>query len=386
MKTRPASALILFLSLLLFVSTSALAANPDCLLQTCDNCEKFLFTTNFSYNPDIDLTNVFNPTYADIEKIKPFSDIRMDSVTYVGKTRHGMMFVTGANIINNNFDDKTGADSTGFVRKPWWVINTGRGHNTTFDPYVTQGPTSGENGATNADMVAAYANRNLTSINYNRERGSVDIPAVFEISFPYATDTFFFWERGTDSHIHAEFLDENGIPVANSDICWQELQPAGYSIYTDTGFNWPIGANPQKCGSIGVKLDGVSVKTLRILIYHPEDFGADLKIMAAPKGSTSAAVLLKEASELISALEEGCFRNPNLRTPLMEKLAAASHAIANGGYNGAAQKLRNDLLPKIGACDEPSKKDWITCCPSAMNKNYIPTIKNLITEAIDLLE
>lgn len=383
MKTRP---LILFLSMLLLVSTSALAANPPCLIQTCENCEKFAFTTNFSYNPDIDLTNVFNPAYADIDKIKPFSDIRLDSVTYGEKTMHGVMFVTGANIINNNFDDKTGADSSGFVRKPWWVINTGRGHNTTFDPYVTQGPTSGENGATNADMVAAYGNRNLISINYNRERGSEEIPAVFEISFPYATDTFFFWERGTDSHIHAEFLDDKGITVAHSDICWQELQLAGYSIYTDTGFNWSIGANPQKCGSIGVKLNGVSVKTLRILIYHPEDFGADLKIMAAPKGPDSATVLLKEASELISALEKGCFQNSNLRTPLIEKLAAANHAIANGAYNGAAQKLRNDVLPKLGACGQPSKNAWIKCCPSEMNQNYMTTIKNLVMESIDLLD
>jgi hypothetical protein len=349
--------------------------------------ETFSFTTKVSYNPDIqeliDKGQVFKAGY-NATTIKPFSDVRLENVTFGGKTFTGMLYVSGANIIQNNFDDKTGADATGFVRKPWWVINTGRGHNTTFDPYVTQGPTSGENGATNADMVAAYANRNMTSINYNRERGSLDIPAVFEISFPYASDTFFVWERGTDSHIRVEFMDESGVPVANARVCMQQLDPTGFSIQTDTGFNWSIG-NAQAVGSKGLKT-AVPVKTLRFSIFYDEDFGPDLKVMALPQTPQAAMVLLKEASDLINSLDESAFKASDSKAALTGKIGDAILTIADGGYRGAHQKLEKDILPKIGSCEQPSKKDFLVCPATNMQKMYLPTIHNLIVEAIDLLD
>ena len=96
----------------------------------------------------------------------------------------------------------------------------------------------GAGGATEADLVAAYANRNLNSINYNRERGDY---GIFTISFPQPTDTFFIFERGMDSDIHLDALDDAGSVVGH----WDFLRSDGYrysgvNIVTDTGFpGWP---------------------------------------------------------------------------------------------------------------------------------------------------
>ena len=388
MKTRLAIAMVLCLSLALFISTNASAACTS----SCTNCTKFYFTTNLSYNPELDPTTSFNPALT-IDQLKPFSDIRLDSVNFNGKTTHGFMFVTGANIISNPFDPNTGAidPNTGKPREPWYVINTGRGHNTTFDPYITQGPTSGSNGATNSDLVAAYGNRNLTSINYNRERAAGEL-AIFEISFPYPTDTFYIWERGMDSDIHLDILDDSGNVIAHTDICrgdvslgTGEYQFANYSIYTDTGFNWAIGS-PQRCGTIGLHVNGELSKTLRFTISHPEDFGPDLKVLAAPISPASATVLLKEAGDIIKAVEIDCFKNNNRRVTLLSKLNVAIEMIMKGNYHGAAQKLDQDILKKIGTCEQPSNSDWITCCPSEADNNQIVTVANLISEAIELLE
>jgi hypothetical protein len=381
--------MLLALSLIMLSTTHVIAAGTiPCVPEAgVSGVQTFPFATQVSYNPDIqDLLNkgqVFAPGYT-ATTIKPFSDIRLENVTFGGKTITGMQYVSGANIIQNNFDDKTGADATGYVRKPWWVINTGRGHNTAFDPYVTQSTTSGENGATPGDMVAAYANRNMTNINYNRERGSLEIPAVFEISFPYSSDTFFVWERGWDSHVRIEFMDESGLPVAIAIVCWQQFDDAGYNIQTDTGFNWPIG-NAQRVASKGFKTD-VPVKTLRFTIHHNEDFGPDLKVMALPQTPQSAMVLLKEASDLVNSLDESAFKASDSKQALTEKLGDSILTIAEGGYTGASMKLTKDILPKIGSCEQPSKKDFLVCPATNMQKMYLPTIHNLIAESNDLLE
>ena len=355
----------------------------------------FSFETNFSYNPNLDPETSFNTTLT-VEQLKPFSDIRLDSVTFGGKTMHGFLFVTGANIILNQFDNLTGTDASGFVRKPWWVINTGRGHNTPYDPYVNEGPTSGENGATNADLVAAYGNRNLNSINYNRERGPIPSDSVFEISFPYDTDTFFIWERGMDSDMRIQAIDGSGNPIADAYILRPSkdtndpklIQYAGYGIYTDTGFNWALG-NPQRCGSVGLRLNGATAKTLRFTVNHNADFGPDLKVVAAPLPGPSTMILLKEAVELIDALEDGCFSNNNLRDTLITKIEVAIGMIAQGNYHGAVQKLQNDVLPKVSGYGKASsrKNAWVMCPgENDANEKYLKTVEELIVEVIGYLK
>ncbi len=357
----------------------------------------FPFTTNFSYNPHLDLLNTFLPSHAfTVEELQPYSDIRMDAVTYDGKTMAGVLFVTGANIIQNQFDNTTGADASGFVRKPWWVINTGRGHNTPFDNYVIEGPTSGENGATNADLVAAYGNRNLNSINYNRERGPIPSNAIFEISFPYPSDTFFIWERGMDSDIRVAAMDDVGQVIASAYILRpakettepKTIQFAGYSIFTDTGFpGWFTGpgGTPQRCGSVGLRLNGATAKTLRFTVYWNnrvnDDFGPDLKVMAAPLPGPGTTVLLKEAADIIGALGEDCFKNENRQGTLINKINVATEMILQGKYRAAANKLEEDVLPKLGNCDGgKAKGTWLTCCTTSAGN-----AQQLVVEVIEYL-
>src|SRR5262249_5923298 len=140
------------------LSVSLLLSLPQ--VSSATTATKFSFATNWSQNPSPDVAAY--PTYS--------RDYRLDSVSYGGQTFSDFQFVSAAHVIENDFDDHTGPDATGFVRQPWYVVNTGRGEHTTDDPWVNEGPISGATGATDADLVSTYANLNLNSINYNRER------------------------------------------------------------------------------------------------------------------------------------------------------------------------------------------------------------------------
>ena len=62
-------------------------------------------------------------------------DVRLDSVTFGGETFSDFQLVSDANVIRNDVDDVSNADpSTGFVREPYTIINTGRGQYTDSGP------------------------------------------------------------------------------------------------------------------------------------------------------------------------------------------------------------------------------------------------------------
>ena len=215
-------------------------------------------------------------------------DYRLDSVAYDGKTFSDFQFVSAAHIIQNDFDDTTGTDATGFVRQPYYIVNTGRGANTQLDPWVNEGPISGAAGATDADLVATYANLNLNSINYNRERIGF---GIFTISFPHPTDRFFLFERGKDSDIHLDALDADGNTIGHWDFLRnQGYQDTGVAIVTNTGFpGWPT-TGSQAVGSVGLQIIGGSATTLKFTINAIPDFGPDLKVFggaAIPEPSSS---------------------------------------------------------------------------------------------------
>jgi hypothetical protein len=265
-------------SLLLLLTSLPLplAAVPMASAATLTN---FSFQTNWSQNPSPDVAAY--PTYS--------RDYRLDSVAYDGQTFSNFQLVSAAHVIQNDFDDQTGADATGFVRQPYYIINTGRGANTQLDPWVNEGPISGANGATDADLVATYANLNLNSINYNRERIGL---GIFTISFPHPTDRFFIFERGNDSDIHLDALDADGNTVGH----WDFLRTGGYqdtgvAIVTNTGFpGWPT-TGSQAVGSVGLKIVGGAATTLKFTINAIPDFGPDLKVFggaAVPEPSTAA--------------------------------------------------------------------------------------------------
>jgi hypothetical protein len=259
--------------LLLAVSTSPIA--------TAATLSKFSFETNWSQNPSSDVQAY--PTYS--------RDYRLDSVSYAGKTFSDFQFVSAAHVIQNDFDDHTGPDATGFVRQPWYIVNTGRGLNTPLDPWVNEGPISGATGATDADLVSTYANLNLNSINYNRER---DVYGIFTISFPHPTDRFFIFERGKDADLHLDALDAGGNTVGH----WDFLRTDGYTdtgiaIVTDTGFpGWPQTGPGQAVGSVGLRIEGGAATTLKFTINAKPDNGPDLKIFGGAAVPEPAAVSL----------------------------------------------------------------------------------------------
>lgn len=237
---------------------------------------EFQFKTQWSRNPDPALQKYDVST----------RDVRLDSVTFDGKTFSAFQFVSEANVLRNDVDNVSNADpKTGVVREPFTIINTGRGQYTDVDPWVNEGPISGPKGATNADLVATYANLNLNSINYNRERKDF---GIFTISFPKATDTFFIFERGMDSDIHLEALYQGKVvakwdftwPMVDGRHPWPDSYYAGFDILTYTGFpGWstdPKGA--QKVGAVGIRLTGGVADTLKFTINAIPDFGPDLKV------------------------------------------------------------------------------------------------------------
>jgi hypothetical protein len=150
---------------------------------------------------------------------------------------------------------------------------------------VNEGPLSGADGATNTDLVATFASRNLNSINCNRKRKDFEI---FTISFPEPTDTFFIIERGRDSDIHLEALhDENVVaiwdfawPLVDGRRPWPDTCYAGLDIVTYARFpGWsadPIRA--QRVGAIGIRLAGGVADTLRFTVNAIPDFGPDFKV------------------------------------------------------------------------------------------------------------
>lgn len=103
--------------------------------------------------------------------------------------------------------------------------------------------------------------------------------SVVELILAEAADSFYFWERGQNSDLLVEALSDDGATVlASSKLTATDFGPfAGFSIDTKE----IDGA--QKVGAIGLKLDGVTAKRIR-LTSDLGDNGPDFNIKAS-KGS-----------------------------------------------------------------------------------------------------
>jgi hypothetical protein len=76
---------------------------------------------------------------------------------------------------------------------------------------------------------------------------------------------------------------------------------------------------------------------------------------------------LMELIAAINALPDAAFKNSNMRNALTNKIGAALQMIEAGAYQGALDKLVNDLLPKMDGCEVagvPDATDWIRDCDS----------------------
>jgi hypothetical protein len=80
----------------------------------------------------------------------------------------------------------------------------------------------------------------------------------------------------------------------------------------------------------------------------------------------------------INALAPGDFKKNKQKT-LINKLEAVRKQVENGAFQGALNKLENDILPKIDGCalgGNPDSKDWILNC-EAQGQVY-PLVVDLI--------
>lgn len=256
---------------------------------TFNNFTPFSFTTNF---------------LQDVATCDPLRDFWLFSVNYGNQTRSDFMLASSAQVLDEVYGPTGGRD-------PNCIISTGRGPNATVG--LIAGCVDGH------QLLQAYNNLNLSSINFNRELGTTQplspgdvafIPPIqpvpsspnalsvarFTLSFPQPTDRFLIYERGMDSDIRIAALDSSGNSIATAYIPRPKLdqkafanstmdltkateQFSGVTVYTRTSGGWAVG--PQSLGSVGLKLtEGVTSDTLYIWMYPNPDFGPDYKIIA----------------------------------------------------------------------------------------------------------
>ncbi|MEO1590985.1 MAG: exosortase-dependent surface protein XDP2 [Cyanobacteria bacterium J06632_22] len=140
------------------------------------------------------------------------------------------------------------------------------------------------------DIVNVLNNNNLNNIIDTEDRGSAEI----DLFFSQAVDNIFLWERGKNSRMDIQAIDESGnaigklIELANS----REWGDAGYSINTKE-----IGG-AQKVGSIGINFSEFDVAGpiagVRVISKGRAYNGPDWKLMGsvAPTDVPEPSLLL----------------------------------------------------------------------------------------------
>ncbi|ARV62786.1 PEP-CTERM sorting domain-containing protein [Nostocales cyanobacterium HT-58-2] len=254
----------------------------------------FSFKTNVTASPIDDPTgNLLND---------PTRDIRLDSVVFNGNTISNFEVVKQAKILQNDTYRLEDGSVLG-------VLHSGRGPNTPDDNLLREGPSKPN--PTDQDIVDTLGNLNLNSILVTRENAN---KASIEVFFDNPVDTFLFWERGGtpggavagDSDLLVEALDNNDTVIASYKILRQNYTKADYNISTQV---IPVLNNgPFNLGSIGITLDGITTKRLRLTSSNndgllsdiPNDNGPDFKVVAA-----KAVKAVPEPTTIVGALVVG---------------------------------------------------------------------------------
>lgn len=210
----------------------------------------------------------------------PRGDIWLNSVTTtdsltapLGTTYSSFNLVSGANIIHN--DLWTGGD-TG-------AASSDRGDEASG--VLLQA-------ATNASIAGSLGNLNLNNIIDTEDRGSF----IIDLFFSQATDRFFFWERGMNSKMLVQALDNAGNLLTEYLLDSSTSNYAGFDIDTVE-----IGG-PQRVGALGLWLKDAKTNRLRVIASGAAFNGPDFKVAAAavPEPATIAGTVLA-ASAAIAA-------------------------------------------------------------------------------------
>ncbi|GAB4460766.1 MAG: hypothetical protein OHK0037_08620 [Elainellaceae cyanobacterium] len=203
----------------------------------------------------------------------PRGNIMLNSVTTtdsrtaaLGTSYGDFGLVTGANIIHNDAwrGGDTGAASSDMGREATIGIR--------------------QEFATNESVVTSLGNLNLNSIIDTEDRGSF----IIDLFFEKAGDRFFFWERGMNSKMLVQALDDAGAVLAEYLLDSKTSDYAGFGIDTsEIGYT-------QRVGAQGLWLNGASTNRLRVIANGASFNGPDFKVASAavPEPATIAGTVL----------------------------------------------------------------------------------------------
>lgn len=157
-------------------------------------------------------------------------------------------------------------------------------------------------------------------------------------------------------------------------------------------YQWTIAERPA--ASLAAPADPVAVTT-SFVADQPGTYALSLVVndgfvdsymssatVTAVTVSDSLIAVLQELIRVINALDDADFKNPNMRHALTSKVNAVITQVTQGSYEGALQKLANDVSSKSDGCAkvfEPDQTDWLVNCAAQGQ------VQPLVVEAMDLL-
>ena len=198
------------------------------------------------------------------QKTDPKKDIFLDSITQQGKTFSNLSFVKEAEIIINT--QRTKNKNSG-------AASTDSGDKASTPVITNEDPDS-------VEIAKFLGNNNLNNIIDTEDSGSFNINLFFDSVLKTdnsGLDSLFFWERGMNSDLEVQAIDNTGNIIGNAiKLLRTEQQNAGFKIDTKEI------SSSQNVGSWGVSLAQLGVNSLSgIKVSANSKFnGPDFKVIA----------------------------------------------------------------------------------------------------------
>lgn len=225
--------------------------------------QAFSFTTHFT------ASNTVNG------QPDPTRDILLDSVILEnGTTVEQFSFVKSAQILHNNV---------------WTGGNTGAASSERGD----NASGAAQEVASNDSIAASLGNRNLNNIIDTEDQGAFKLNLFFES----AVSSLFFWERGMNSDLSVQAIDQQGNLLGSvfriSRDTWQD---AGYSIdSTEITETQRVGAWGLSLGDLGLNSPIFGLQLSADSAYNGPDFKVAGSAQAVPEPTTMAGLALAGA-------------------------------------------------------------------------------------------
>jgi hypothetical protein len=237
--------------------------------------------TSFAFDSVVSTSGAFGG----VNGVYGSGDVRLDAIRLGGLTlgQAQLQTVSRADIVLDDGVDRVNGGHN---------LAAGHGLNSVADTWAGQGPATVT--PDGADLAAALANHNLSSIVVTRENLGL---AVLDVSFAVPTNTFFVWERGGNSDLLVQALDAQDQVTGSFTIQRANYTATGIVVTTDNG---AFLNNGQALGSIGLQTD-TAVSKLRLVSLQSDVVkhnGPDYKILATA-GSIPA---VPEPTSLLLAL------------------------------------------------------------------------------------